>query len=354
MDDGTSGWRFCEVCGDRIRPRNKWGICFDPKKSECRKARLRKQYGLPEPALKDCSVCGDPIRNDNDMGICQRNLECRRARTRKFREDGPLGKAHHREAGPTTRYCDVCGGRIRRDNATGVCDGRGKPACQQERERRRGRRRGASPVILESFTPPPYLAAGTVFGRLTVLEDVYKSTDSVLCRCECGTEKRVSAIDLTTGKTRSCGCLRRERTTTHGLSKHPLYRSWAGIVSRTTDPNSAAYPNYGGRGIRISERWLDLAAFIEDIEREIGPRPAGVTDAGWPLYTLDRINVEGHYESGNVQWGSWAEQAMNKRKIPDLTEQRDALAVQVKMLTAQLQALAEQSSDSRKRQSRDI
>lgn len=131
--------------------------------------------------------------------------------------------------------------------------------------------------------------------------------------------------------------------TTHGLHKHPLYATWNGIIARTTNPEDYRYPNYGGRGIKLSERWLDVRAFIEDIGREIGLRPEGVTGSGAPLFTLDRINVEGNYESGNVKWSSWAEQAMNKRKVPDLTEQRDALAAQVEALTAQLRALAERA-----------
>ena len=103
--------------------------------------------------------------------------------------------------------------------------------------------------------------------------------------------------------------------------------------------DNSRYPNYGGRGIGISERWLDLRTFLEDIEREIGPRPEGVSKAGWPLYTLDRIDVEGSYESGNVQWGTWVQQATNRRKIPKLTRERDALAAQVQMLTAELEAI---------------
>ena len=137
--------------------------------------------------------------------------------------------------------------------------------------------------------------------------------------------------------------------TTHGLHQHPLYATWNGIIQRTTNPDAAAYPNYGGRGIRISERWLDMRLFVEDIEREIGPRPEGATEAGWPLYTLDRIDVDGHYESGNVQWETASGQLKNRRKIPKLTEQRDALAAQVQALTTQLRALAEQAQAPRKR-----
>ena len=339
MDDATSDQRFCEVCGDPIRRNNKYGVCTDYKKSACRKARELKREGRTEPEQKTCKVCGRPIRSDNEVGICQRpdSPACKTARWRQWHEQGPTGKE---------RYCEVCGRQLRRDNATGICGGQGRPACQKERDRRR---RGDGTATIEGWMRPPYIEAGSVFGRLTVLEDVVRSNDPAFCRCECGRDKRVSrAVELTIGDVRSCTCLRRDLLTSHGLSKHPLYKTWNGIVQRTTNPRDAAYPNYGGRGIKMSERWLnDPRAFIEDIEREIGPRPEGVTASGWPLYTLDRIDVEGHYESGNVQWGSWAEQAINKRKIPNLTQQRDALAAQVRALAAQLQALTEQAPRKR-------
>jgi hypothetical protein len=342
MDQATSEQRRCEVCGDPIRRSNKYGICSDMGKSECRKARERLREKTQEPERKSCEICGDPIRSDNDLGICQRpdRPECRNARARKQREQGPLGK---------NRFCEVCGRRLRRDNSMGVCGGRGSPACAQERDRRRGWRRGTS-AVPEGWTPPPYITAGAVFERLTVLEDVQGAHDPARCMCECGNEKLVTrAVDLVAKTTRSCNCLRRDLRTKHGLHSHPLYATWNGIIQRTTNPNDERYPNYGGRGIRISERWLDMRLFVEDIEREIGPRPEGVTEAGWPLYTLDRINVEGNYENGNVRWSSWAEQAMNRRKIPDITEQRDVLAAQVEALTVQIRALTEHSQMSRNR-----
>lgn len=347
MDDATSEPRHCEVCGEPINRNNAFGIC--ERTPACRTARNRKKRrSLPRPEKRTCSVCGRPIRSDNEMGICQRadSPECRQARHRQWRENGPMGKE---------RYCEICGRQLRRDNSLGVCYGRGSDACAKERERRRGRirRGGAAPASMEGWVRPPYMEAGAVFGRLTVLEDVKRSQDPAMCRCECGKMKRVGrAVELTIGNTRSCGCLRRDLLTRHGLSKHPLYRTWNGIVTRTTDPNCPAYPNYGGRGVRISERWLnDPRAFIEDIEREIGPRPRGITAGGAPLYSLDRIDVEGHYESGNVRWSTWTDQAINRRKVPDLTEQRDALAAQVQTLTAQLQALARDGAASRQRSS---
>jgi len=337
MDKATSAVPACEVCGGNIHRDNTLGICG--RTPECRAARsLKKRRSLPRPEKRTCSVCDRPIRSDNEMGICQRSDSpaCKAARWRHLQENGPMGKA---------RYCEICGRQLRRDNSLGVCYGRGSDACAKERERRRGqiRRGGAAPASMNGWTRPPYIEAGAVFERLTVLEDVMRSQDPVRVRCECiGREKQIKrAVDLTMGTTRSCGCLRRELLTTHGLHKHPLYATWNGIIQRITNPNDARYPHYGGRGIKVSERWLDARAFIEDIEREIGPRPEGVSGAGAPLYTLDRINVDGHYESGNVKWSTASEQLTNRRKVSTLTEQRDALAAQLQVLTAQLKALGE-------------
>jgi len=338
MNDATPEPRRCKVCGDPIRRHNKYGICADQTKPACRQAREQLRESTSPPQEKSCEVCGRPIRSDNETGICQRpdSPECRSARQSRNRKN-PLGKA---------RFCEVCGRRLRRDNAVGVCSGRGSDACSKERDRRR---RSGSPARPDGWTPPPYMEADSVFGRLTVLEDVKRSQDPAHCRCECGTEKWIGrAVDLTIGDIRSCGCLRRDLMTTHGLHQHPLYATWNGIMGRTMNPDDVRYPNYGGRGIKISERWLDLRIFIEDIEQEIGPRPEGVTEAGWPLYTLDRIDVDGHYESGNVRWGTWTEQAINRRKIPKLTQERDALVAQVETLAAQLQALTEQMQMPRK------
>jgi hypothetical protein len=110
-------------------------------------------------------------------------------------------------------------------------------------------------------------------------------------------------------------------------------------VDRCTNPDSKGYQNYGGRGITIFERWLDVQHFIADIEGEIGPRPEGVGLSGMPLHTLDRIDVDKGYEPGNVQWATQSEQLLNRRKIPVLTRERDALAAQVRELTARLKEL---------------
>jgi hypothetical protein len=78
------------------------------------------------------------------------------------------------------------------------------------------------------------------------------------------------------------------------------------MIARCENPKRKGYPYYGGRGITVCERWHDPAAFIADIERDLGPRPPGLT--------LDRIDNDGNYQPGNVRWATWSEQAFNARR----------------------------------------
>jgi hypothetical protein len=135
------------------------------------------------------------------------------------------------------------------------------------------------------------------------------------CRCDCGTVKEIRGPVLNRGEAKSCGCRKRdigrERTAPggvmdgrrHGGWRSPEYRIWRGMKIRCCNPRSKDFPRYGGRGIRVCQRWLDsFAAFLADV----GPRPA-------PHLTLDRIDNDGHYEPGNVRWATRSEQQQNKR-----------------------------------------
>lgn len=89
------------------------------------------------------------------------------------------------------------------------------------------------------------------------------------------------------------------------------------MLSRCENPSAPNYAIYGGRGITVDARWHDPAAFIADIETEIGPRPEQYV-AGRKRrvyrYSLDRIDVNGNYEPGNVRWATAAEQQANTRR----------------------------------------
>lgn len=90
----------------------------------------------------------------------------------------------------------------------------------------------------------------------------------------------------------------------HGMWKTPEYEAWQGMIQRCENPNDTGYKNYGGRGITVSEEFHDFQIWYE----YIGPRPS-------PEYSQDRINNDGNYERGNIQWATGTEQQNNKRPI---------------------------------------
>ena len=171
---------------------------------------------------------------------------------------------------------------------------------------------------------------GCTFGRLTVLKrDVNNFGNTIwIVRCTCGAERFFRTAALRSGKTKSCGCLRKEvaaascrkrnrpRTwgSTHGHYKNnkrsPTYQSWSSMRDRCTNKNNPAYKNYGGRRIIICDRWRGDFGFKNFLE-DMGIRPEGMS--------LDRINVDGNYEPTNCRWLQIDKQNMNRRKYGTLS-----------------------------------
>jgi len=162
---------------------------------------------------------------------------------------------------------------------------------------------------------------GKTFGRLTVIERVGTSQcghPRWLCSCSCGNEAIVQGQGLRSGHTQSCGCLRTEATRIHGLTNHPLYRIWKGMMHRCYHSRDTSYKYYGQRGISVYKEWHFAPTFIKDIERLIGSSPEG--------YTLDRIDNDGNYEPGNLRWATRSTQGFNRRLLRRNTSTRTGVS----------------------------
>ena len=157
-----------------------------------------------------------------------------------------------------------------------------------------------------------YDLTGMTFGKLTVLErdnnKPRKKNSPIywLCRCECGNICSVSGTRLRFDETKSCGCYRKEFAKKHGMKGTKIYQTWADMKARCYNPKHKEYPRYGGRGIKVCERWHKFENFYEDVSK----LPHFNEDG----YTLDRIDVNGNYEPGNVRWATKKQQANNMRR----------------------------------------
>jgi hypothetical protein len=149
---------------------------------------------------------------------------------------------------------------------------------------------------------------GKVFGRLTA-KSIYgngKEGTQWLCLCSCGNEKVVISKVLNRGATLSCGCYKVDKVisdnTTHGMNKTRLHKIWGRMKDRCLNPRSQDFKYYGGRGIKVCEKWLKFEGFYEDM---------------FPTHddklSIDRIDNDGNYELSNCRWATLTQQRNNMR-----------------------------------------
>jgi len=144
------------------------------------------------------------------------------------------------------------------------------------------------------------------FGRLIAIEPIAERKRAHIvweCLCDCGEKCFISSYRLRNGETRSCGCLYDEHNTTHGKSKTRIYKAWAHMIQRCENPNHPQFKHWGGRGIKVCQRWREsFEAFYEDV----GDIPKNKS--------LDRYpNNDGNYEPNNFRWATKKEQVVNSR-----------------------------------------
>lgn len=152
---------------------------------------------------------------------------------------------------------------------------------------------------------------GQKFGRLMVTGYTGRKRGlhyEVLCLCECGNILETATTSLVQGSRVSCGC----HQIKHGMCDSQEYSSWKGMKSRCYVTSNARYHDYGGRGIEVCERWRNS---FENFYADMGGKPT-------PLHSIEREDVNGHYEPGNCVWATPAEQSRNKRFFGSKTNAR--------------------------------
>lgn len=151
---------------------------------------------------------------------------------------------------------------------------------------------------------------GQIFNSWTVLDEAERKNKQRVwnCQCKCGNSYRITQCNLTTGKSRMCrDCSRAILKELPKNTEHRLYATWKSMRTRCNNPNVQHYHNYGGRGIKVCERWEDFNLFIEDM--------FSTFEEG---LTLDRKDNNLGYHPNNCRWADTETQMNNQEKCLSL------------------------------------
>lgn len=147
---------------------------------------------------------------------------------------------------------------------------------------------------------------GKKINRLKVLDELLERNKHnqiiLLCECECGKIFNTVKGSVLSGSTKSCGCLQKEKVTKHNMEGTPEYKAWISMRNRCNNPNYKRYQDWGGRGIKVCERWNSS---FENFYSDMGKRP--------DKCSLDRIDNSKGYNPENCRWSTMKEQCSNRR-----------------------------------------